>query len=546
MDLKKYITLFLQEMRDNLAQLNRHLVTLEKDPNNIPLLQEIMRLAHSSKGSSNAMGFKSTAELFHALEDVFDAARKATLTVQKAHITLCLQAFDQIQSSFTAIEKTQQELDCSALAASVRAILSSSTSTLPSNLTLSPNPSPSPSPSTDAFEGTTIDFIRVDTKKIDALTNLAGEFALLKQRVKALSSPQIEPIAEQLKKLTDDLTFYAMDMRLIPLEQAFVRFPRLIRDLAAAQNKNVRFEMVGTDITLDKTLVDHLVSPLVHLLRNAVDHGIESPEERTKAGKNAEALIRLIVERDQGFVRVSVEDDGAPIVLAALKEIAKKKGFAEEQITPVGEQNILDLITLPGFSSSATVTDVSGRGVGLSAARQTAKMLGGQLTLERTESKKRFTLSLPLQLSIIQALLIESNQQTYALPLVHVRRLLALPVTELKWELGEPAAIVDGNDVPLLILKNILSAAAPTVSSDNGLLQLVLVEGEHGLTGLVVDRIEGNADIMVKPVSHLFSDRTSFVGSTILGSGRVAMILDIPNLCRAQAKRSASPRSPSS
>ena len=328
MDLMQYIGMYLQEMRDNLAQLNRHVVQLEKEPGNVPLLQEIMRLSHSSKGSSNAMGFKSTATLFHALEDVFEAARKGNLSVSKEHITLCLKAFDLIDASFTSIEKTKNEQNCTAMAEAVRAIVTQQIAAGPTVAT----PSVTAPVATALPDTGTIDFIRVGTEKIEKLTNLAGEFALLRQRTMTLKDPKLAPIIEQLDRLVDDLTFYASDIRLVPLEQAFARFPRLIRDLATSQGKNIRFEMTGTDVELDKTLVDHLVSPLIHLLRNAIDHGIESPEERTKQNKNPEGIIRLTVEREQGFARVSVEDDGEPIDLAHLKEIAKTKGISEETL----------------------------------------------------------------------------------------------------------------------------------------------------------------------------------------------------------------------
>lgn len=531
MDITQYTSLYLQEMRDNLAQLNRHAVTLEKEPTNIPLLQEIMRLNHSGKGSSNAMGFKSTAELFHSLEDVFDAARKSKLMITRDIITLCLKAFDQIEASFAAIEKTKKEIDCSSIAAAVRASAQTNASpTTPAPVTTETAAEIATIPDTTA-----IDFIRVGTEKIEKLTNLAGEFALLRQRASALKHPEMAPVLEQLTKLTDDLTYYASNIRLVPLEQAFGRFPRLVRDLAVTQGKNVRFEMTGTDVELDKTLVDHLISPLIHLLRNAVDHGIEVPDTRKQLGKNAEGTIRLTVERDQGFARVTVEDDGEPIVLSTLKEIAKKKGFTDAVLDSIKETNILDLLVMPGFSSSKTVSDISGRGVGLSAVHQAAKALGGQLTLTQNTGRKRFTVSLPLQLSIIQSLLVDVTGQTYALPLVHVRRLITVPAANIQSTLGESATVVDGQDVPLITLRTLFKTkdaetkkeGAPSANTD---VHIVLVDGNKGLIGIVVDRVLGNADIMVKPIATTLKTEVCFTGSTIIGSGRVALILDVPGI----------------
>ncbi len=533
MDITQYTSLYLQEMRDNLAQLNRHAVTLEKEPTNIPLLQEIMRLNHSGKGSSNAMGFKSTAELFHSLEDVFDAARKSKLAITKDIITLCLKAFDQIEASFAAIEKTKKEIDCSAIAAAVRA-----------SAQMNPAPATTQATTIDAAtdvtvipDTTAIDFIRVGTEKIEKLTNLAGEFALLRQHASSLkNNPEFASVLEQLTKLTDDLTYYAGNIRLVPLEQAFGRFPRLVRDLATVQGKNVRFEMTGTDVELDKTLVDHLISPLIHLLRNAVDHGMESPDVRKQLGKNPEGTIRLTVERDQGFARVTVEDDGEAIVLGTLKEIAKKKGFTDAVLDSIKETNTLDLLTMPGFSSSKTVSDISGRGVGLSAVHQAAKALGGQLTLTQSTGCKRFTVSLPLQLSIIQSLLVDVTGQTYALPLVHVRRLITVPSTQIQSTLGQQATVVDGQDVALISLPTLFKTNESAVKKEGATTaaitetHIVLVDGDKGLIGIVVDRVLGNADIMVKPIATTLKSEVCFTGSTIIGSGRVALILDVPGI----------------
>ncbi len=447
-------------------------------------------------------------------------------------VTLCLSSLDRAEASFASITKNRKELPCGDVATTLRAALLTAAKT-PAAAAAGAQAQAEDDPSL-----TQVDFIRVNTDTVDALTNLAGEFALFAQRLKTLAPPALAPQCEQLQKLVNDLAFFTGEVRLVPLEQAFARFPRLVRDLAQTQKKDIRFDMSGTDVELDKTLVDHLASPLIHLLRNAVDHGIETPEERAAKQKPKEGSIRLTVERQQGFVRVTVADDGAPLDLAALKKIGKAKGFTDEQMAHITQENILDLLSLPGFSSSATVSDVSGRGVGLSAVREAAKTLGGQLTLAQDANGKRFTLSLPLQLSIIPAMIIGVAGESYALPLVHVRRLLLLPRTEIKGELGTPAVIVSGTDVPLLDLRSLFGLPAATPSSH---VSIVLTESDRGTTGLLVDRVEGKAELAVKPVPEALRTCPLYTGSAILGSGRVALILDAGNLAREQERRFSPP-----
>lgn len=567
MDTSKYIGMFLQEVRENVTNLGQLMVKLEKDPQNIDLLQEIMRLSHSSKGITASVSFETTAKLFHALEDVFDAARKGKLTITPDITDTCFAAIDQITASLKSIEEKQQEEDCSAMTESVRAMLAATPATGKKTGPKGPTPKKRGHDlkgiTLDTLD-TTVSHIRVETEKIDALTNLAGELTMMRQQLRSASDdPKITPLFERFDRYVDELNQRAIDMRLVPLEQAFARFPRLVRDLSKTQNKEIDLEMIGTDIELDKTLVDHLSSPLVHLLRNAVDHGIESS-----------GTIRIIVERTQGYAKVSVEDDGKPIDVAALKAVAEKQGFTKEETERINESSVLDLLCDPRFSSKGAVTDISGRGVGLSAVRETAAALGGQLTLTSADGVKRFTLSLPLQLSIIQALLVNVANDLYALPLMHVERLMMLDAKDIKTTMGQKAAVINEEDVPLIALSDLFmkkelkmkeaeeekeakdgkscpiadrptkqehSSASSASFSSSASFQIVLIASDHDTTGLIVDKIIGNEEVMAKPVSDIIKNEEYFSGSTILGDGTVALILDIPSLIEFTKERLHTP-----
>ena len=451
-DNNKYLAMFLQEVRENLAELNKLMVQLEKEPDNTAILQEILRLSHSSKSIAAAVEYQSTSDLFHALEDVFDAARNGKLAVTSDLTDTCFAAFDHIEASLNSIKKQQKELDCTEITTK---ILEASKAT--DGKTVEKHVSSEQKMEEDFMEHN-FNHIRVSTSKIDAITNLAGELTMFKQQMRTMTkSLTVERLFEDLERLVDELNFQAIDMRLVSLNQAFVRFPRLVRDLARKQGKEIRLEMEGIDIELDKTLVDHLSAPMLHLIRNAVDHGIESPEDRKKAKKNAEGTIRIKVERKEGFARVTVEDDGALIDTEKIKQKAMEHGFAKDRIEAVTEETVLDLLCDPQFSSKDDVSKVSGRGVGLSSVLENVSALGGQLSLNQEEGIKRFTLSLPLQLSIIQALLLEVSGQTYALPLVHVKRLISIPTSDIQMTLGQIATAIDGEDVPLINLNTIFS-----------------------------------------------------------------------------------------
>lgn len=552
--------MFLQEVRDNLASLNQSVVRLEKEPNNMELLQEIMRLSHSSKSVAASVGFTSTSDLFHALEDIFDAARTGTFAVTNEMTDLCFQALDAIEQSLKTIEQTGQETDCSSAIQALRDAFTHVQDTQNQSIPSPQGASPSPAaPSTDHQPSfSKINYIRVETEKVDRITNLAGELTLLHQQLRRaqMDGANTQPHIENLDHLVQELTYQSIEMRLVPLEQAFAQLPRLVRDMAKSQNKQVRFSMEGIESNLDKSLVDHLLAPITHMLRNAVDHGIETADVRSKAGKSAEGVIRLIVERSQGFARVTVEDDGNRIDVQHLKDIAAKRGFTSSELQDITESTILDLLCSARFSSTEEVSALSGRGVGLSAVRQSAQALGGQFTLTHSETGKRFTLSLPLNLSIIQALLITVDDRQYALPLIHVQRLLTLPQEEIRTALGEPAAVIDGATVPLIVLSELfaphtteLASALPvtpepqTQNSQTDKVSrnihthdrpIILVASQENTIGLIVDGLVGKAEIMVKPVTRVIRDIEYFAGSTILADGHVALILDVPSLIRAK------------
>jgi len=527
-----YLSLFLQEMRDNCAGMNQKLVALEKKPTDAGLIAEIMRLSHSCKGAAATMGFEKTAEFCHAMEDVFDAVRKGGLVVTPAVIDVCLQGIDTVDACLTQIEKDGKELTEFAALSPLQVILRANANASPSPAT------PVAAEVTDQLQDidrmSQVPHIRVESKKLDTLLELAGELSVLRLQFSSAAKDSSQnavflPLLDRFARLADDLTYQVTQSRLIPLDQVFARFPRLVRDLSRSQGKQIEFVMEGTGIDLDKTLVDHLTTPLIHLLRNAVDHGIESPEIRKKKGKSAQATIAVRVRREQGYAVITVEDDGQQIELSEIKRIAAERGFTAEEIAEIRQETLLDFLCNARFSSTKNISMVSGRGVGLSAVRDTVKELGGHLRLEQDAAGKRFILLLPLQLSVIRAIMVNVQGSTYGLPFVHIRRLLQVTPADIRTSLEQEVTVIDGEDVPVLRLGRVFAPKAKPAAAEE-LLHLLLTDTGEGTVALCVDAVIGNEEVMVKPVSETLHTGHYFSGHTVLADGKVALIVDIPAL----------------
>jgi two-component system chemotaxis sensor kinase CheA len=528
MDTSSYLSLFLQECRDDCAGITRGLLRLEKEGADPASLAEIMRLSHSCKGAAATMGYETMAACFHRLEDAFSLAKDGKLVLAPETVDVLLQAIDELERALGIIEKTSQEPREYAHAAALASIAEGHTS-------LAAPLSPDVPTETDA--GASLPHIRVDARKLDTLLDLTGELSLLRQQLRAAAEAMpgttaLEPLLDRLDKGVQELAFHVGQSRLIPVDQVFVRFPRLVRDLARAQDKRVAFAMAGTDIELDKSIIDHLLTPLIHLLRNAVDHGIEAPAERAAAGKAEEGNITLSVRREPGFVVVSVEDDGRPIVLDDLRRTAAARGFSPEELSALTEETVLDLLCSARFSSSAEVSMISGRGVGLSAVKSDVASLGGRLRLVRESGRKRFEMALPLSLSVIPVIFVKAAGAVYGVPFIHVRRLLQPSAAEHTRILAGDALVFEGAPLPLLPLGAAIGrtdAPAPATPS------VLVVHDGDGSAGLVVDELLRTEEIMVKPVSGAVREAGLYSGCSLLGDGTVALILDIPAVIRHSA-----------
>jgi len=375
--------------------------------------------------------------------------------------------------------------------------------------------------------------VRVSIDKLDSLMNLVGELVIGKSRLFQIGSKyDIEELREALSninRLTTNLQDIVTQMRMVEVGFIFNRFPRMVRDLAKKEGKKVNFIIEGKDIELDRTVLDEIGDPLVHLLRNSIDHGIETPEERIKAGKSEVGTLKLIAKREKNHVKIIVEDDGRGIDPDKIRKKAVEKGIiTEEEANKISDEEALSLIFAPGLSTAEKVTDVSGRGVGMDVVKSKITSLGGVVEIKsKVREGTRVTLTLPLTLAIIQALLIKVRQEIYAIPLSNVLEILNVKREEIKTVKGNKVINLRGKILPIIELDRLLGI------SENGNKEkypVVVIDKENQPIGLGVDGLIGQQEIVIKTFDNILKGVKGFAGATILGDGRVVLILDIASL----------------
>ncbi len=377
-----------------------------------------------------------------------------------------------------------------------------------------------------------IQSMRIPVERLDKILNLVGELAIAKSRLLQIVQDREYSLLEESVYLIDRLVSSLQDetlkMRLLPISYILDNFPRIVRDLARKEAKEVDLEIAGSDIELDRAILDEIGDPLIHLIRNAIDHGIESPSERIKKGKPSRGKISIKVWREKGHVIIEIADDGKGIDSKKIVEKAIEKGLiTKEEVLKIEASQILEILTTPGFSTKEKVTEVSGRGVGLDVVKNKLDALGGRLDLETQPDKgSRFILTLPLTLAIIKAMLVNVGKEIYAIPLMNIKEVVKMNSESVKM-IGKSEVITLREEVvPLVRLSEELGVESFVKEE----FSVVIVEGRIKKIGLVVDKIVGEQDIVVKLLGSFIKKIKGIAGATILGDGRVALILDVINI----------------
>jgi two-component system chemotaxis sensor kinase CheA len=390
--------------------------------------------------------------------------------------------------------------------------------------------------------------VRIDVERLDRLLNLVGELVIDRTRLIGLGRALQDQLGEHavlsemtetvfhLGRITDEMQAEVMKSRMLPIGTVFSRFPRVTRDLSTRQGKKVELIVEGQETELDRSVIEEIGDPLVHLLRNAIDHGVETPAERAAAGKSETAAVKLTAEHVESSIVIAVEDDGRGIDPARIKAKALERGVISfEAAQRLTDAEAVELIFAPGFSTATAVTDISGRGVGMDIVRTNVERLGGSVEVQsRLGVGSRFFLRLPLTLAIVQALLVRVGDGIYALPLSSVTETLRVPVSELQKLQQQEAILLRGRVLPVVRCSNLFHCVSAVPADARDILVVAVKVGERQI-GLAVDRLLGEQEVVIKSLGDLIGDVPGLSSAAILGDGSVALIVDVPALVQRLA-----------
>jgi two-component system chemotaxis sensor kinase CheA len=530
LDREQLLATFAEEAGELLTGMEEALVSLEEHPDEARL-RSIFRGAHTMKGGALALGLSGMADIGHVLEDVLETLLERRLPVTDEHVTLLLAAVDRLREQLEALLAGQER------PAREHAELVARLEACREALRQQEAPRGVYAPRVEeesAGGGRRARTLRVDVEKLDRIATLTGELAIARARLaRVLVTGTAEEALEvhlEADRLQEELREEVMRIRMVPVGPLFRQHLRTVRDLARAERKWVRVVLEGEDVEVDTALVEGLREPLLHLVRNAVDHGMETPEERRAAGKEACGTLMLKAFHEPGSLVVELRDDGRGLRYGRLREKARGWGMDPERMTV---EELGELVFLPGLSTAEAVTEVSGRGVGMDVVRRSVEALRGSVTLRSEEGRgTTVTLRVPLTLATIQGFSVGVGEETYVLPLESVRECLELPA-ERSGQTGSGVLNLRGRALPYVRLREVVGVEGPGPGRES---VIVLGHGE-GRAGLVVDALYGEGQCVLKPLGRLFRHLPGVSGSTILGTGRVGLVLDVPSLLRTAIRQ---------
>ncbi|MYL28358.1 chemotaxis protein CheA [Halobacillus halophilus] len=654
MEMNQYIEVFIDESKEHLQAINDHLLTLEKNPGDLTIVNEIFRSAHTLKGMSATMGYQDLSDLTHKMENVLDAVRNEQLLVDEGVLDIVFHAVDDLEAMvldiadggdgernveeavrmLEAVESGGQQSpktttsagnerkpalflndytknvikmaeesgshpllvhthlrnDCLLKAARVYMIFevleqagevvhaappveSLENEEFESSFTVLlitqesaegiktaiekisevdyVHVEPFKEKETQPPEGPQVQSqaeisdesaqktkkstprgrtIRVNIERLDALMNLFEELVIDRGRLEQISSDlahqDLQETVEHMTRTSSDLQSIILNMRMVPVEQVFNRFPRMVRQLSKDLHKRLELTISGAETELDRTVIDEIGDPLVHLIRNAVDHGIESPEVRESKGKPAVGQIELKAYHSGNHVFIEITDDGAGIDRTKVAgKAVKNQLVTQEQAETMSDSQVFDLIMESGFSTADQISDISGRGVGLDVVKSTIESLGGIITIESEYGEgSRFSIQLPLTLSIISVMLVEVQKETYAIPLSSIIETAVVKKEDLMNAHNRKVMDFRGRVIPLIFLTELLQVPVELAEKDD--YSVVIVRRGEKMAALVVHSFIGQQEVVLKSLGDYLSGAFAISGATILGDGQVALILD--------------------
>jgi two-component system chemotaxis sensor kinase CheA len=534
------VGIYLEDAREHLAVLDATLLRLEREGHDPEAAASLLGPLHTLKGNSGMIGFTAVKDYIHRLEEVFARARDGALALDPSALDRLLEGASALREAVeSACAAGRETRDLGPEKAALGALLEAAATPAA--------PAAEPARGGKAADSGALapvrsSMVRVDFAKLDHLLNLVGELIVHRTKLTELArqvadvapgaGPELLASVHQVAGVSTQLQETIMDVRMLPLRHVFERFPRLVRDLAHQQGKQVELVLQGEDTRVDKAVIDELGEPLVHLIRNAVDHGIEPPEVRAARGKSATGTILLSAAQESNQVVITLVDDGGGIDAAEVRRRAIQRGIVRAD-EPLTDREAIQLIFTEGFSTARTVTDVSGRGVGLDVVVRSMEQLNGLIEAETIPGAgTKFTLQLPLTLAIITVLMVEVGGEVYALPSGAVVESLRYQKSEVARIGGRDTLRVRDRIVPLVHLAALFGVGEAAGGGDDAFAYAVIVGRGEKRLGLGVGRLRGQQDVVIA------ESVVGIAGATILGDGRVVLILDVASLFEGHRARS--------
>ena len=574
-DLQQFHSIFLAEAEEHLVELERHLTAYPAEQYAPEVINQLFRAAHSIKGSAAIFGFSQISELTHLLENIFDHIRQHQVCITQTHIDTCLDCVDTLQQ---LVDKPNVCVDISPFSQALTELLAALTTALETDAKRttdlsdssdsgfgffddhehkhddkhapslegfgffdeddspapqSPDAPPMAPEQADLSPQKEQSIIRVDAAKIDELVNIVGELVIADSMLHQLaltdaqqatrSSPVLTNMTHNIRLMQHAI----LGLRMLPLSNIFNRFPRMVRKLSKALDKQVELTVIGADTEIDKGLIEQLVDPITHLLRNALDHGIETPAERRVAQKSETAQLLLTAEQRGGYIFITITDDGRGLNREKIIQKALNAGIISSP--NLSDSQVWELILAPGFSTSDSVSEISGRGVGLDIVKQNIKKLDGMLFIDSTPGKgATFTIRIPLTLAIVDGMKLLCAGQLYVLPMHAIIESFRPTPTQIKTLTNDRFIQIRDAYYPLLSLHETLHPGTPPTDLAESIVILVVAGDSHFC--LHVDSIEGQQQVVIKSLEKNYHAVPGIAGATIMGDGKVGYILDAEQL----------------
>lgn len=516
-EMNKYRDDFIHEANEHILAINKALIELEKSPDNLSIIQSLFVEVHTLKSMSATMNFNHLTKLCHEIETLFSEIKLKRIKVENA-AGIIFTSCDLIISSLKNIENNKDEVNTKEMIDNIHRLLVNQNDISPSDVEIGDS-------SKHTIEKLRAVNVKVET--LDGLMSLSEELLTNKIQLDMIedevSHSKLSLGLQHLGRLLNELQYLIIQTRLVPLEYIFKRFPRMVRDISKTLNKKIDLQMQGGSIEVDRSLLDELGECLVHLIRNAADHGIEPGLERKKAEKFEISIITISATQNRNSIMLSVSDDGRGLDIEQIEKEGIKSNLIQQN---ANEQEIINTI-FSSLSTSASVSEISGRGVGLNVVKNKVEALGGSINVTSYPGKgATFDLEIPLTLAVIRVLFVTSGEKKYAIPIKYISRLLKINKDKIKNALDQEVIIFDEIEIPLVRLSVLFKDKR--VEADK--VSIILIQHKSNYCAIAVDGFSIMRDVVIKPVNSALKNNKYFSGTTIFGDGEVVLVLDIINL----------------